>query len=79
MLTHGMGSTPPPPQNVGWLGLGNATSSYSVWQEVSSTAGRAVYKSYVRPAILYGSEAWCQKEEDCNLVKDREIHDERTM
>ena len=22
----------------------------------------AVYKSYVRPAILYGSEAWCLKE-----------------
>ena len=23
-----------------------------------------VYKSYVRPAILYGSEAWCLKESD---------------
>ena len=22
----------------------------------------AVYKSYVRPAMLYGSEAWCLKE-----------------
>ena len=24
----------------------------------------AVYKSYIRPAILYGSEAWCQKESE---------------
>ena len=24
----------------------------------------AVYKSYIRPAILYGSEAWCLKESE---------------
>ena len=24
----------------------------------------AVYSSYVRPAILYGSEAWCLKESE---------------
>ena len=32
----------------------------------------AVYKCYVRPAILYGSEAWCLKEiwEFHNAQKD---------
>ena len=24
----------------------------------------AVYESYMRPAILYGSEAWCLKESE---------------
>ena len=24
----------------------------------------AVHKSYIRPAILYGSEAWCLKESE---------------
>ena len=24
----------------------------------------ALYESYVRPAILYGSEGWCMKESD---------------
>ena len=28
----------------------------------------AVYKSYVRPAILYGSEAWCLKENDMEIL-----------
>ena len=27
----------------------------------------AVYKSYVRPAILYGSEAWCLKESEMGI------------
>ena len=27
----------------------------------------AVHKSYVRPAILYGSEAWCLKESDMRI------------
>ena len=34
----------------------------------------AVYKSYVRPAILHGSKAWRLEERDGNLTKDREIH-----
>ena len=34
----------------------------------------AVYKSYVSPAILYGSKAWCLK--DGNCTKNREIHGE---
>ena len=27
------------------------------------------YKSYVRPAILYGSEAWCLKESEIGIYK----------
>ena len=29
----------------------------------------AVYKSYARPAILYGSEAWCLKENDMGILR----------
>ena len=28
----------------------------------------AVYRSYVRPAILYGSEAWCLKESKMDIL-----------
>ena len=28
----------------------------------------AAYKSYVRPAILYGSEAWCWKESEMGTL-----------
>ena len=28
----------------------------------------AVYESYVRPAIPYGSEAWCLKESDMGIL-----------
>ena len=28
----------------------------------------AVYKSYVRPAILYGNEAWCLKESEMGVL-----------
>ena len=28
----------------------------------------AVYESYVRPAILYGSEAWCLKESEMRIL-----------
>ena len=30
---------------------------------------RAVYESYVRPAILYGSEAWCLKESEMGILR----------
>ena len=40
----------------------------------------AVYESYVRPTMLYGSEAWClKKNENGNFMKDRKIHDESNM
>ena len=29
---------------------------------------RAIYRSYVRPTILYGSEAWCLKESDMGII-----------
>ena len=28
----------------------------------------AVYGNYVRPAMLYGSEAWCQKESEKGIL-----------
>ena len=28
-----------------------------------------VYKSYVRPAILYGSEAWCLRESEMGILR----------
>ena len=32
----------------------------------------AVYKSYIRPAILYGSEAWCLKESEMGILRRKE-------
>ena len=29
----------------------------------------AVYKSYVRPAVLYGSEAWCLRESEMGILQ----------
>ena len=29
----------------------------------------AVYENYVRPAILYGSEAWCLKESEMKILR----------
>ena len=37
----------------------------------------AAYKSYVRPTILYGSEAWCLRDE--KYTKDRKIHSESNV
>ena len=31
----------------------------------------SVYKSYVRPAILYGSEGWCLKESEIGIYNDQ--------
>ena len=39
----------------------------------------AVYGSYTRPGILYGSEACCLKEGDENFTKDRKIHGESNV
>ena len=33
----------------------------------------AVYESYVRPVILYGSEAWCLKESEMGVILRTEI------
>ena len=32
----------------------------------------AVYKSYIRPAVLYGSEAWCLKESVMGILRRTE-------
>ena len=38
------------------------------------------HMSYVGPAMLYGSEAWCLKESEMEIfAKDRKIHDESNM
>ena len=40
----------------------------------------AVYGSYARPAMLYGSEAWCLKESEMGGVKlGGEIHGESSL
>ena len=39
----------------------------------------AVYKSYERPAILYGSEAWCLKESEMGILHRTKISMVRAM
>ena len=39
----------------------------------------AVYVSYVRPAILYGSEAWCLKENEMEILRRTERSMMRAM
>ena len=39
----------------------------------------AVHKSYVRPAILHGSEAWCLKEIEIGILRRIEISMVRTI
>ena len=42
--------------------------------DFSLKLNRAVYKSYVRPTILYQSEAWCLKESEMGIFQKTEIH-----
>ena len=39
----------------------------------------AIYRSYVRPVILYGSEAWCLKESAMGISRRTERSMERAM
>ena len=39
----------------------------------------AVYKRLTRPAILYGSEAWCLKESEMGILRNRERSTVRAM
>ena len=39
----------------------------------------AVYVSYVRPAILYGGEAWCLKESEMGILRRTERSMVRAM
>ena len=45
-------------------------------QEISSNIERGCY---VRPAILYGSEAWCLKESDMGILRGTERSMVRAM
>ena len=49
-----------PEQDVGGLNLECGDLLYG--RRFSPRLKGAVYKSYVRPALLYGCEAWCLKE-----------------
>ena len=40
---------------------------------------RSVYKSYISPAILYGSEAWCLKEREMGILRRTERSMVRVM
>ena len=50
-----------------------------VWQEIPPKLKMAAYRSYVKPAILYGSEAWCLKESDIGILQRTERSMVRTM
>ena len=39
----------------------------------------AVYKSFVRPAILYGIDVWCLKASDICIFQRTEIQGERNV
>ena len=55
---------------MGRLNLGNM-AGYPM-ESFSQMLKGAVYKSHLRSAILYGSEAWCLEEKgDWKLVKER--------
>ena len=36
----------------------------------------AVYESYARPAMLYGSKAWCLNDSGMGILRRTEIHDQ---
>ena len=38
-----------------------------------------VYRSYVRPAILYGGEEWCLKEREMGILRMTEMHHESSV
>ena len=50
-----------------------------VWQEISSKTERDVYKSYIRPAMLCGSEAWCLKDSEMGILQVTERSIVRAM
>ena len=51
----------------------------AVWSEIPLRLKGAVYKSYVRLAILYGSEAWCLMESEMGILLMTEIHGESNV
>ena len=53
-------------QYVGGLSLGSVVSCCMARYFLK--AERGCYKSYIRPAILYGSEAWCLNENEMGIL-----------
>ena len=56
---------------MGGLSLGSAVrllhgGRFALWLKWD------VYKRYVRPVLLYGSEAWCQKESEMRILRRTE-------
>ena len=41
----------------------------TVWQEVSSKTDNGCLKSYVRSAVLFGGEEWCQGENEMGILR----------
>ena len=60
---------------MGVLGLENVVSYYVCGKRFPIKLKVGVYKNYVRPAILYGSEAWCMSD----FAKDKEMNGESNM
>ena len=60
-----------PEQDFGGLRLGSAVS-YCITGDFSLRQNWAVHKSYLRPAVLYGSEALCLKESDMEILQRTE-------
>ena len=50
-----------------------------MWQEIASKVEEDVYVRYVRPAILYESEAWCLKESEMGILQRTERYMVRAM
>ena len=55
---------------MGGLSLGSAMSCCMAGDFISSRKGLLI--SYVRPAILHGSKAWCLKESDMGILRRTE-------
>ena len=56
---------------MGWLSLGSVVSCF-IAGDFPLRPKEAVYESYVRPAILYGSDAWCLKESEMGILQRTE-------
>ena len=60
---------------MGVVGLENVVSYCVCGKRFPIKLKGGVYKNYVRPAILYGSEAWCMRD----FAKDKELNGESNM
>ena len=63
---------------MGGLGLVNVVS-HCMEGDVSFKGERVVYKSFVKPGILYEGEAWCWKESEMGMLQMTERSMVRAM